>query len=134
LNAPAGECQILVLRYGPWRLMVNEDGACWLEPPRDQRIGAGTLPTHEELIEAINAWTYSQAAADLRDLGIDYEAAVHRFKIGCKAMSEKAHGQRRKRTGGIANRIIHWWRERRLEDRTLAQVREILRKDAEERR
>ena len=118
---------VLVLRHGKWRLMVDDEGACWIEPPPDDRIGSGSLPTHEDLIQAIRAWECTKAAADLRSLDQKYEIAVIRFKMGCRDMSLKAHNQRRQRLGGPIRRLadrMHRWADERKVDR---QVRQIIR-------
>jgi site-specific recombinase XerC len=123
------EFSVHVLWYGPWRLMVSEDGACWLEPPREQRIGAATLPTHEDLIEAIQAWEHSKAAADLRSLDTKYEIAVIRFKMGCKSMSQKAVTQRKARVGGFWKWLIDKIRSKANEKRTIKMVKDIMSKE-----
>lgn len=77
-------CRVLVLRHGAWRLVVTDDGACFLEPPREQAITAITLPSHEGLMKAIEKWETSNAAKDLREIGPHYMAAVQRFKEACR--------------------------------------------------
>ena len=113
-------CRILILRHGPWHLVVTDDGACFLEPPRDQHIVATNLPTHEDLIKTIEDWEALASAKDLQGIGPHYMAAVHRFKEACrwKAIAAIADSRYRRQNFLIRNlRVfahgIRRWKERR---------------------